>query len=261
MSRFLEGKTACVMAASKGLGRASATALARAGANLVLMSRNAESLEHTSDQIRQEFGAKVIAVPGDVAKLSDIQRCVNTATEVFGRLDVLVTNAGGPPAGSFENLSDEMWYGAIDLTLMSAVRMIRAALPALKVHGGSIINIQSTSIKQPIPDLTLSNSIRAAVHGLSKDLAISLAPFGIRVNVVAPGRIDTDRVRGQDQARSEQTGLPVSEVKRQSEASIPLGRYGHPEELGSVVAFLASEAASYVTGQTLFVDGGLLRSL
>jgi 3-oxoacyl-[acyl-carrier protein] reductase len=261
MDLQLKGKVACVAAASKGLGRASAFALAQEGADLVLLSRTKKELDLTAEEIQKETGVKVITVIGDASLAKDVETFISTAADQLGRLDILVTNAGGPPGGGFEQLSDDEWYKAMDLTLMSVVRMIRAALPSLRESRGSIINIQSSSIKMPIPDLTLSNSLRLAVSGLSKDLAISLAPEGIRVNIVAPGRIDTDRVRNLDITRAAKLGKPVEDFKKQYASTIPMGRYGIPEELGKVVAFLASEAASYVTGQTLLVDGGMVRSL
>jgi 3-oxoacyl-[acyl-carrier protein] reductase len=261
MNLNLTNKVACVAAASKGLGRASALALAQEGANLVLFSRTKETLELTAEEIRSETGVQVVTVIGDASKEADIQKFISAAKEHFGRLDILVTNAGGPPAGGFEQLQDQHWYQAMDLTLMSVVRMIRLALPLLRVHRGSIINIQSSSVKAPITDLTLSNSLRSAVAGLSKDLALSLAPEGIRVNIVAPGRIDTDRVRGLDEQRAAKTGTTPEAFKAQYASSIPMKRYGLPSELGQVVAFLASDAASYVTGQTLLVDGGMIKSM
>jgi len=261
MDLNLKGKVACVAAASKGLGKASAFALAREGADLVIFSRTLSDLDQTAQEIRRETGVQVVTVAGDTSSSDDVTRFIDAATTTFGRLDILVTNSGGPPAGPFEKFSDDDWHKAIELTLMSVVRMVRAALPALKVQGGSIINIQSSSIKQPIPDLALSNILRPSILGLSKDLATSLAPVGIRVNLIAPGRIDTDRVRFLDKLKADKTGISIEESKRSSEATIPFGRYGQPEELGRVVAFVASDAASYLTGQTILVDGGLVRSL
>lgn len=261
MDLNLKGKVACVAAASKGLGRASAMALAKEGANLVIFSRTESELQETARQIREETGAQVVAVAGDASVAADIERFIAAATAEFGKLDILVVNAGGPPAGSFEKFTDADWQAGFELTVMSAVRMIRAALPALKVQGGSIVAIQSSSVKAPIADLTLSNSLRAAVLGLVKDLAPSLAPDGIRVNLVAPGRIYTDRVKSLDQGRAAKSGITPEEVRRQTEAQIPMRRYGEPEELGRVVAFVASDAASYMTGQTILVDGGMVRSL
>lgn len=261
MDLQLRGRVAAVAAASKGLGRASALALAQEGAHLVIFSRTEADLARTADEIRAETGVQVLPVVGDAAIAGDVERFINAAKATFGRLDILVTNAGGPPGGSFDKFSDTDWYQAFDLSVMSVVRMIRQALPLLKVQGGSIINIQSSSVKMPIADLTLSNSLRAAVAGLSKDLAIQLAPEGIRVNLVAPGRIETDRVRGLDKGRAAKLGISPEEFAKQYAAQIPIGRYGQPLELGRVVAFLASEAASYVTGQTLLVDGGMVKSL
>lgn len=261
MDLNLKGKVACVAAASKGLGRAAAMALAEEGANLVIFSRTESELTATANEISAKTGAKVVPVAGDAAVAADVERFINAAKTEFGRLDVLVTNAGGPPAGGFEAFTDDDWYKAYDLTVMSVVRMIRHALPMLRETRGAIVNIQSSSIRQPIPDLTLSNSLRAAVLGLAKDLAISLAPSGVRVNTVAPGRIDTDRVRSLDLKRAEKEGVTPEEFKARFAKTIPMGRYGDPDELGRVVAYVASDAASYMTGQTILVDGGMVRSL
>ena len=179
----------------------------------------------------------------------------------FGGLHILVNNAGGPPAGTFETLEEADWQYAFELNLLSIVRLVGLALPHLKKRGGAVINLASSSIKQPIPGLTLSNVMRTGVAGLSKTLAEELAPHGIRVNTIAPGRIDTDRVRSLDQARADKAGITSAAYKAKTEAVIPLGRYGQPEELARVVAFFCSDAASYVTGQSLLVDGGMVKSL
>ncbi len=180
----------------------------------------------------------------------------------FMRLDVLITNAGGPPAGNFDKFSDEDWQGAFELNLLSVVRLIRAALPHMREKGyGRIVNFTSSSIKQPLDNLILSNVFRTGVLGLSKSLSAELAPDGILINTLGPGRIATDRLASLDETRAENQGVPVEEVRRQSEASIPLGRYGQPDEFARVATFLASEANTYVTGQALLADGGMVRAL
>ncbi len=172
-------------------------------------------------------------------------------------MDILVTNTGGPPVGTFEELDRKAWLHAVDLVLMSAVGLIRHALPAMRPRGGGrIVNITSISVKQPIPGLMLSNALRAAVVGMAKTLATELAPDGILVNNVCPGRIATNRLLELDRARAERSGLALEQVRQESQRSIPLGRYGQPEELAALVAFLASSQASYITGTTILCDGG-----
>lgn len=261
MTTSMSGKTAIVAAASKGLGRAIATELARRGANIVLFSRDLESAKQTASEISKETGASVIGLRVDVCKEEDLRQCVEQTIKVFGQLDILVTNSGGPPAGVFEKLKEEDWFYAFELNLMSIVRSVRYALPHLKETSGTIVNLASSSVKQPIAGLTLSNVMRTGVAGLSKTLSEELAGYGIRVNTVAPGRIDTDRVRGLDMMRAEKAGVTAEQYKVKTEAVIPLGRYGKPEELAKVVAFLCSDDASYMTGQTLLVDGGMVKSI
>lgn len=262
MDLQMSGKVVLVTAASKGLGRACAHALAAEGAHVAVASRDPESIEAAAQQIREETGARVLPLVGDVSKPGTAEELVAQTVEHFGRLDGLVTNAGGPPPGSFQELDDSQWELAFNLTLMSVVRLVRAAIPEMeKVGGGRIVNIASSSIKQPIPNLTLSNVFRPGLQGLFKHLAEELAPKGILVNTVGPGRIATDRLKSLDAVKAQQMGVPVEEISRASQSEIPLGRYGDPAEFAWVVAFLVSAANTYVTGQAILVDGGLVRAI
>ncbi|BCJ85883.1 SDR family oxidoreductase [Effusibacillus dendaii] len=257
----LHGKTAVVTAASKGLGKGIALKFAQEGARLVIASRNEANIQATAEEIRNQTKAEVIALAVDVARKEDIDQLVHTVQANFGALDILVNNAGGPPAGSFLDFDDEAWQNAFNLNLMSVVRVTRGLLPLMmKQKSGRIINITSGGVKQPIPNLILSNAIRAAVNGVSKTLATELAPYGILVNNLAPGRIDTDRVRELDQITASKTGASIEQVKGTWTQQIPLGRYGEVEEFANVALFLASDESSYITGQIYVVDGGLLKA-
>lgn len=260
MDLGLKDKVALVTASSKGLGRACALALAREGAKVAICARDGKALKAAADEIVMTTGSEVLAVPADMANSRDIQQVVKETVKHFGKLHILVTNAGGPPAGNFANFEDKQWQEALNLTLMSAVRLIRAALPYMQQEGwGRIINITSMSVKEPLDNLILSNSIRPAVHGLAKTLSQQFAPYGITVNNVMPGTIRTDRVEQLAQARSEKNEQTIAEAIIEMGKAAALGRIGEPEEFGAVVAFLASERASYITGVSLPVDGGRIK--
>lgn len=261
MDTGLQGKVAVVTASSAGLGKAIATAFGREGAKVVMCSRSQERIEAAAADVRDQ-GAEVLALEIDVTKPEDIDRLISSAAEQFGGVDVLVTNAGGPPAGTFDRFDDDAWQNAFELTLMSAVRLIRRTIPEMqKRGGGSIVAMTSSSIKQPIPNLLLSNVMRAGVAALAKTLADELTGDNIRVNNLVPGRIATQRIEELDRANAERQGVDVETITRQQLGNIPMGRYGEAEEFANAAVFLASDAASYITGATLQVDGGMIRSL
>ncbi|MBN1992322.1 MAG: SDR family oxidoreductase [Anaerolineae bacterium] len=261
MNLGLKNKIALVAASSKGLGRASAEALAQEGAKVAICARDGKVLKTTADEIANATRSEVLAIPADVNNSKDIERIVKETVTHFGALHILVTNAGGPPAGYFIEFDDKQWQEAFNLTLMSAVRLIRAAIPAMqKEKWGRIINITSLSVKEPIDNLVLSNSIRAAVHGLAKTLANQLGRDGITVNNVMPGYIHTDRVEQLAQHTAERTGKSVADVLAEMGQPTPVGRVGQPKELGALVTFLASEQAAYINGVSIPVDGGRIKS-
>ena len=257
MNLNLTNKRALVMAASRGLGFASALALAREGCDLVICSRDEGRIRAAADSIARETNRRVQAVVADVSGEREAAQLVYRAVAQYGGLDIVVHNAGGPPAGDFASISEAQWQKAFEQNLLSFVRIVQAALPELRRSGsGRILTIASSSIKQPIPNLVLSNALRAGVWGLAKTLSRELAPDKILVNVIAPGRIQTERIDELDRLTADKTGKPLDEVRRVSATSVPLGRIGRPEELANLVVFLASDAASYITGQAITVDGG-----
>lgn len=252
-----------VMAGSRGIGFGCAEALVLHGYDVAICARGQDKLDQAVKELSERAdGTTALGIQADVSVAEEVTRTVTETIEAFDGLDCLVVNAGGPPAGDFEELSEEAWEHAFQLTLMSAVRAIATAMPALRASSdGRIVVIGSSSAKRPIPGLCLSNVYRPALSGLVKSLAGDLAPDGITVNLVCPGKIDTDRVRALERGRAEKDGIPVDAIRAQTVAGIPFGRYGDPAELGALVAFLASSAAGYLTGQTIAVDGGLVVTL
>jgi 3-oxoacyl-[acyl-carrier protein] reductase len=252
----LKGKRAIVMAASRGLGYASALGLAREGCHLVVCSRDQARIEAAADAIRKETGAKVKALVADVSSGAEAKRLVETAVAEYGGLEIVVHNAGGPPAGETLAMTDEQWQKAFEQNLLSLTRIVQAAAPEMiKAGYGRVLTIASSSIKQPIPNLALSNALRAGVWGIAKTMSRELAPQGILINVIAPGRIDTERIAELDQINATKSGKAIEDVRKASLGTIPLGRLGRPEELANLVVFLASQAGSYISGQAIMVDG------
>jgi 3-oxoacyl-[acyl-carrier protein] reductase len=258
----LQGRRAFVAGSSAGIGRAVAAGLLAEGAHVVVNGRRADKLERTRKELEAAHGPRVHAVAADVARGDEAATAVREAITRLGGLDVLVTNSGGPPAAPFEKLDEAAWRAAVDLLLLSTVKMVQTALPALaKSAQPRIVCLASVTVKQPIAGLVLSNAVRAAVAGLAKSLSQELADRHVLVNVVAPGIIDTERVRELDEASAAQSGRPLAEVAAERTKAIPLGRMGRAEEVADLVVFLASARASYLTGATIAVDGGLIRGV
>jgi len=258
MNLGLADKVAMVAGASRGLGYAAAEALAREGARVSIASRDEAAIRSAASRI----GGEVFAVAADVKSADAIRRWTTETAGRFGGVDLLFTNSGGPPAGAVLSFDDDTWRDAADLLLFSALRMIREVVPRLQARGGgAILMSTSSSVKEPIQNLGLSTVLRASVSALAKTLAIELAASNIRVNQIIPGRIDTDRVRQLDQISGSRQGISAEAAKKKSIASIPIGRYGEADEFGRVAAFLLSDAASYMTGATVQVDGGLIRGV
>lgn len=257
MDLGIANRVAVVAASSKGLGRAIALGLAQEGCRVVVSARGVEALSNTAADIAERTGAEVEAVPADVSNGPDCERLIGATVQRFGGVDILVTNTGGPPAGRFETLGEEQWRSGYDSTLLNVVRLVRAALPHMKKVGwGRVVNVTSLSARQPIEGLLLSNAYRAAVHGLAKTLSRELAPYGVLVNNVCPGMHETDRLRHLAEIRGREAGVSTGAALEKLAESIPLKRLGRPEELAAAAVFLCSERASFITGQSIVVDGG-----
>ncbi len=262
MELGIQGKVALVAAASKGLGKATALALAEEGCAVAIAARNEADLALAAEEIRRTTGSTILPVRADVSRAADCEALVARVRAELGPVEILVNNAGGPPPGTFTDVTDEDWLAAFQLNLMSAVRLTRLVLPEMRSRRwGRIINIVSLAVKQPIPNLILSNAVRAGVVAMAKTLAGQVAAEGITVNNVCPGYMLTDRVRALAADRAAREGRTVEEVLAESQAAIPMGRLGRPEELAALIAFLASEKASYITGATIQVDGGAIQGL
>ncbi len=260
MDLGLTGKNALVTAASKGLGRSAAEALAREGARLVICARSSQT-EITAHQIQTSTGREVVPVRADLTAPDDIERLVERARQRLGTIDILVMNAGGPPPGGFMDLTPEDWQAAAELTLLSAARLCYAVVPDMIERGeGSLVAIQSYSVKKPIEGLILSNSLRMAVIGMLKSMADELGPLGVRVNSIAPALTWTDRVERLIRDRAKRRGSSFEEAVGHAVQGVPLGRMGTVEEFGRAVAWLASPAASFIHGHALMFDGGASRS-
>lgn len=262
MDLGLKGKVAMVAGASRGLGFAVAKALAAEGTSVSIASRDEAAICASAERLTDTAGGHVFAMAADVRAAEDIARWAAATERQFGGIDLLFTNSGGPPAGPAIAFDDAAWHEAADLLLFSVIRMVRAAVPSMKRRGaGAILVSTSSSVKEPISNLGLSTVMRASVSALAKTLALELAPENIRVNQIIPGRLDTDRLRQLDEGNAKKAGIATDEQRKRSIATIPAGRYGDPDEFGRAAAFLLSDAASYVTGATLQIDGGLIRSV
>jgi len=259
MDLGLMDKPVLVMAASSGIGRGVALEFARENARVMLFGRSEERLRKARDEIVELTGARVEFTPGDIRKREDIEKVVERTVSLFGSIYALFNNTGGPPAGKFDDFEDEDWVDAFELTLLGYVRTIRAVLPVMRGAGeGRIVNNTSSSIKQVIDNLILSNAFRTGIMGLSKTLARELAGDGILINVVGAGRIATERLDYLDSLGAEREGISLEEYQKRFARNIPIGRYGKAEELARLVVFLCSGANTYITGQSILIDGGMI---
>lgn len=262
MDLKLQDKVILIAASSQGIGYGIAEAAAREGARLSLCSRSPEKIEKAAASLKDRYGVDVRGYPCDAVDAAAVNGWIESSLKDFGGVDGLVVNAGGPPPGGFDKFGDEDWSRAFNLTLMSAVRMIRGVLPAMRQQkSGAILTLTSSSIKEPIENLLLSNVFRSGVVSLVKSLSYEVAAEGIRVNNLVPGRIDTERVQTVDKLNADRKGISVEEQQELQWGTIPLGRYGSIQDMGNAGVFLLSDAAAYITGATLVVDGGKTRAV
>jgi 3-oxoacyl-[acyl-carrier protein] reductase len=260
MDLRLKDKRALITSSSRGLGYVTALTLAREGCKVAINGRDEKRIKAAAEKLSSETGSQVIGLAGDVARADVPSKLIEQTVEAFGGLDILITNAGGPPPGAFESFDEAAWQNAVDLSFMSHVRLIKSALPFLrKSDSASVLTITSFTVKQPLSNLVLSNSVRVATIGLTKSLALELGKDGIRFNSILPGWTETERVTELMNARAKANNSTAGEEAKKLAAEIPLGRMGQPEEFANAAAFLVSPAASYITGVMLGVDGGIIK--
>jgi 3-oxoacyl-[acyl-carrier protein] reductase len=262
MDLGLKNKIALVTASTKGLGKATAIALAAEGANVIINGRHRQNINDAVEEIKSKTGKEPLAIQGDVTRPEDIDRIFDETIKHYGTIHILVSNAGGPPAGGFDDFDDEQWLKAVELSLMSTIRLLRKASPIMqRQKWGRIVNISSITVKQPSENLILSNSIRAAVIGLTKTISRDLAKNNVLINNIAPYYISTKRVEYLMKETADKKGITKETVLESIVKEIPIGRLGTPEEFGNFAAFLCSERNSYITGTTIQFDGGAYRGL
>ncbi len=258
MDLGIEGRVALLTGASRGIGRACAAALAAEGARVAICARGREAVEMAARDIAEETGGEAVPFVADVARPDDVDRLLSGIADTLGPVDILLVNNGGPPRGGFDVLEDKEWQEGFDVTMMSTVRLVRGVLPGMRERRwGRVLTIVSSSVRQPVDRLELSNALRPGIVGLFKSLAVTMGRDNVLFNCVAPGRIMTERFL----SGSKNAGMTEEAYAEKHRVTVPLGRIGRPDEIADVVAFLASERASYINGATVIVDGGMIRSL